>query len=333
MSREELYPPEVRDSLKIVTLKNSRNTVLEILNFGAAISSLTFSNSINVIVSPRHPEDFLRAEYKKHNKCFGASIGRYAGRISNGKISINEKVHPLFTKEGVHLHGGDFGFAYKLWEIKEVKKGKNPWVLLTYFSEDGEEGYPGNLSVSVRYTLTEDNMILIEYEAITDQETVVNLTNHAYFNLNGGGNIKKHFLKFNSEKVLEVDQKLLPTGAFLDTQATKKDFSTGKKLGDLSLDDVFALKKDQEVEVFLKGDRSGISLSIKSNQPALVVYVPRKLPDDWEYQTEISEIKPSICLESQNFPDAPHQETFPSARLKPGERYRNVISWKFETEN
>ncbi|HET8753083.1 MAG TPA: aldose epimerase family protein [Salinimicrobium sp.] len=332
MSREVLYSPELKNSLEIVALRNSRNTVLEILNFGAAIFSLNFSNSINVIIAPKNPEDFLLPEYKQHNKCFGASIGRYAGRISNGEISIDGKEHQLFTRDGVHLHGGNFGFAYKLWKIKEVKKGENPSVLLTYFSEDGEEGYPGNLSVSVRYTLTEEDEVLIEYEAITDKETVVNLTNHAYFNLNGAGNIKDHFLRLNSEKVLEVDQKLFPTGTFLDTKGTKMDFSEGKKLGEITLDDVFPLKKDREGEIILKGNHSGISLSIKSNQPAVVVYVPEKLPIDWDYQTEISEEKPSICLETQNFPDAPHHENFPSARLGAGEKYYSFSSWKFEFE-
>lgn len=330
----ELYSAEIKDSLKVVRITNSKNTVLEILNFGAAIFSLKFHNSeneeINVIIAPKNPEDFLLPEYKIKNKCFGASIGRYAGRISRGKITINGEGHDLYSKNGVHLHGGNFGFAYKLWTIKEVKNGKNPSIFLTYLSEDGEEGYPGNLKVSVKYTLTEENEVLIDYEATTDEETVVNLTNHAYFNLNGGGNIKKHFLKVNSEKVLETDQKLMPTGTFLDTKGGEKDFSEGKKIGELTLDDVFPLKREKEEEIFLKGNISGITLTIKTNQPAVVVYVPPNLPDDWEYQTKISETMPSISLETQNFPDAPHHSNFPSAKLFPGEIYRNNIRWKFQ---
>lgn len=332
---KQLYPKHVQEEIRVVEITNSKDTTLEILNFGASIFSLKFrgenNDFTNVVVSPKNPEDLLTAEYKKHNKGFGASVGRYAGRISEGSITLGNEKFGLFTKDGVHLHGGNFGFTYRLWDFKEVRKGENPFVILSYLSVDGEEGYPGNLQVEVKYTLTEEDEVLIEYSATTDKETVVNLTNHTYFNLSGFGSVSDHKLHINSDKIVETNQKLLPTGEFLKAEGSEKNFlSSQKRIGSLPLDDVFALKRERETEIKLASEASGISLEIQTNQPAVVVYAPKVLPTDWPYQTEISDEFPSVCLETQNFPDAPHQENFPSAKLLPGEKYYNFTRWKFQ---
>lgn len=327
---------EAHPSLKLIELVNARGTRLEILNFGAALFSLKFQREggeyLNVLVSPERPEDFLEEIYKERNKCFGASIGRYAGRISEGYLPLDDAIYPLLTKEGVHLHGGEKGFAYQFWKIEEVSVEPDPFVRLSYFSEDGEEGYPGNLEVSVTYTLTEENDVKIEYEARTNKPTVVNLTNHAYFNLNGGGDIKKHLLQINADKVLETGRKMVPTGNFVSVKGTTKDYKSLWPVGNFSLDDAFVLKEGQEGPIYLKGDQSNISLQVYTDQASVVVYAPEKLPGDWNYQTTISDSMPSICLECQNFPDAPHNPDFPSSVLRPGEVYRNVIRWKFKAE-
>lgn len=319
--------------LKIFSIKNSKNTQLSILNYGGAIFSLKMQNKnkeiTNVIVAPKTPQDFLKPAYKKHNKCFGASVGRYAGRISGGKFSLNGENYKLFENEGVHLHGGKEGFHYKMWKLEEIKEGENPSIRLSYFSKDGEEGYPGNLVVTVTYTLTEDNTLIIEYRAETDKETIVNLTNHAYFNLSGGGDITDHLLQINAEKILEIDEQLLPTGGFTALGSHTKNFQQETQLGVQNLDDTYALTSGLELAASLYSSESGIKMQVKTNQPSLVAYAPQELPADWDYQTSVSSKNPSICLETENFSDAPNHSHFSSSVLKPGEEYHNRSEFKF----
>lgn len=324
------------EDLKTVKLTNGKQTQLEILNLGAAILSLKIKDKNkelkNVIVSPR-AEDFVSPTYKSHNKCFGASVGRYAGRISGGRFSIGEEEYQLYQNEGVHLHGGDYGFQYKLWNIEEESSGDNPSVILSYTSEDGEEGYPGRLETRVKYTLSETNEVLIEYSAKTDKATVVNLTNHAYFNFNGGGSVSDNFLQISARKTLEADEKLLPTGNLTKLKESPKNFKESKLIGNRPLDDVFVLTSEKdEIAAQLFSPLTGIKMQVKTNQPAIVVYAPEELPSDLHYQTRIAPEYPSICLEAQNFPDAPNFRNFPSAVLKPGEEYYNRISWQFSVK-
>lgn len=322
-----------KDQLKVIKLQNEQNTSLEILNFGAALLSfkLTDKNNVpvNVIVSPR-AEEFITETYKEHNKCFGASIGRYAGRISDGKFKLDDETFELYEDDGVHLHGGEWGFQYKLWEVEEETNSLNPSVKLSYTSKDGEEGYPGNLKAEVTYTLTEDNELVIEYTATTDRKTVVNLTNHAYFNLNGEGSVSDHFMQLNAKQILEVDERLLPTGNLTKLKDNPKNFAENKLIGNRPLDDTFVLAgaKD-EVAASIYAPLTGIKMKLKTNQPALVSYAPEELPEDLNYRTEISDKYPSICLEAQNFPNAPNFRNFPSAVLEPGQKYYNRIAFEF----
>ncbi|MBZ9630560.1 galactose mutarotase [Salegentibacter sp. LM13S] len=323
----------IKEDLKTVNLVNNQGSELQILNYGAAVISLKIKdktgNIVNVVVSPI-AEEFITSVYKDHNKCFGASVGRYAGRIANGKFQLDNITYKLFEKDHVHLHGGDNGFQYKIWEIKEEETAPNPSVKLSYFSKDGEEYYPGNLQVEVKYTLTENDELLIEYSAKTDKKTVINLTNHTYFNLNGGGSISDHFLKIAAEKILEVDKNLLPTGNLTKLKKHPKNFIEGKLVGNRSLDDTYVLKPDKdEVVARLFAPLTGIKMEVKTNQKALVAYAPENLPEDLNYHTEIAEEYPSLCLEAQNFPDAPNFRNFPEAVLKPGDQYYNWISYKF----
>lgn len=322
-----------KEDLKTLSLVNNRGSELEVLNYGAAVLSFKIKDKsgkkVNVVVSPK-AEEFINPVYKEHNKCFGASVGRYAGRISKGQFKLDEISYKLYKKGGVHLHGGEYGFQFKIWEIEEEKARPNPSVKLSYLSEDGEESYPGNLEVEVKYTLTEDDELLIEYSAKTDRKTVVNLTNHTYFNLNGGGSISDHFLKIEAEKILEVDKNLLPTGNLTKLKKHPKNFSESKLIGNRPLDDTFVLKAEKdEVAARLFAPLTGIKMEVKTNQKALVAYAPEYLPEDLNYQTEIAEAYPSICLETQNFPDAPNFRNFPETILKPGEQYYNRISYKF----
>ncbi len=322
-----------KEDLKTLSLVNNQGSELKVLNFGAAVLSFKIKDksgdNINVVVSPR-AEEFVTSAYKEHNKCFGASVGRYAGRISKGQFKLDETTYKLFEQDDVHLHGGNYGFQYKIWEIVEKETAPNPSVKLSYFSKDGEESYPGNLKVEVKYTLTESNELIIEYSATTDKKTVINLTNHTYFNLNGGGSISDHFLKIEAEKILEVDKNLLPTGNLTKLKKHPKNFSESKLIGNRYLNDTFVLKTEKDgIAARLFAPLTGIKMEMKTNQKALVAYAPENLPEDLNYQTEIAKEYPSLCLEAQNFPDAPNFRNFPESILKPGQEYYNRISYNF----
>ncbi|NJW51332.1 aldose epimerase family protein [Salinimicrobium oceani] len=319
-----------KKAIELFSLKNKRGTQLEILNFGATVFGLLIDGQTNVVVGPKEPETYISNVYLQEGKHFGASVGRHAGRISKGGFEINGQKFPLFGEEGIHLHGGKNGFTYKFWELIEHHTGKDPFVVLEYNSPDGEEGYPGNLRVQVKYTLQEDNAVKVEYSAETDRATIVNLTNHTYFNLNGCGSINNHELKIAADVVLETGKSNVPTGNLVEVDGREIDFREAKRLENISLDTTFCLANVPD-PIFLKGDKSGISLEIETNQPAVVVYIPPTLPRSWDYATVVGEERAGICLEAQKFPDAPHHENFPSVLLSPGELYKNQSLWKFRS--
>ncbi len=325
--------PIASEDLKIHTLTNKKGTQLKILNLGAAIFGLLIKDKsdeeVNVVVGPKNPEDYISAGYLNENRCFGASIGRYAGRISNGEFKLEGKKYSLFQKNGVHLHGGFRGLQHKIWNLETENKTLNPSITLGCFSEDMEEGYPGNLKIEVKYTLSEDDELQIEYSATTDKKTPVNLTNHTYFNLNGKGSVSNHQLCINAENILEVDEKLMPTGKLLPLENHPKNFSEAKEIQLLEVDDTFVLEKDKKIAAIVYSSQTGIEMQVITNQPAVVVYIPEHLPEIWEYQTKISSEFPSICLETQNYPDAPNHNNFPSAILNPGETYLNKSQFHF----
>ncbi len=324
--------------LKLTELVNSRNSRLQILNYGASIFSFKIKNKegqlIDVVVGPQRAEDYISAEYRKENKCFGATVGRFAGRISNGTFSIEEEEYKLHEEyEGVHLHGGESGFQYQLWEVEGIHEGEDPSVTLSYTSKNLEEGYPGTLQVKATYCLTEENEIKISYSAKTDKETIVNITNHTYFNLNGGGSVSDHFMQVNASKILELDDKNLPTGNLTKLKKNPKDYRESRLLGNRELDDVYVLDvMDDEVQAQLFAPLSGIKLKVNSNQPVLVIYSPESLPDTWTYLSEIDKKYPAVAIEAQNYPDAPNFRNFPSSILKPGETYENEIIFSFSAK-
>lgn len=322
------------EDLQIFKLTNASGTELEILNLGATVFSLKLKNGngkfINVVVGPKNKEDYLSEAYLQENMCFGASIGRYAGRISEGKFELDNDKFQLYQKDGVHLHGGKVGLQHKIWEVMSQTTGEDPSIILTCFSIDGEEGYPGNIKVEVRYILTEENELKIKYSAESDKSTILNLTNHTYFNLNGKGSVENHELQINASKILDVDSKLRPTGNFKELHSDLKNFSTSKQIENIQVDDTFILDKTKDVAARVYSKRSKLEMVLITDQPAVVTFIPKRLPSHWEYSTEISERFPSFCLEAQNFPDAPNHENFPTSVLKPGEKYWNRSTFQFK---
>lgn len=325
--------------LQIVELKNSKNSRLQILNFGATIFSFKIEDNkgklTEVVVGPQNPADYISSEYRSENKCFGATIGRFAGRIANGKFKIGDEEYHLYEEyEGASLHGGHYGFQYRLWNIDKVEKGENPSVRLSYTSENMEEGYPGNLKVEATFTLTEENEIRISYVAKTDKQTIVNLTNHSYWNLNGGGSVSDHFMQVKASKILELDELNLPTGNLTKLKNNPKDYRENRLLGNRELDDVYVLDTmEGEDQVQLFAPLSGIKMKVLSNQPVLVIYSPETLPGKWTYLSEIDSKFPAVALEAQNYPDAPNFRNFPSSLLQPGEEYKNEITFAFSANS
>ena len=323
--------PVSPEELKFYTLKNDLGTEIRILNLGATVRNLYVKDKngkrTDVLVGPKKTEEMLSPVYIKEDRCFGASVGRYAGRISYGQFNLNGNTYQLYEKDGVHLHGGLRGFQHKLWKLESMDEEENS-ITLSYLSMDMEEGYPGNLKVQVKYSLTEDDEFLVEYSAVTDKDTPVNLTNHNYYNLNGNGDIKDNELYIASKKILEVDEKQRPTGNFVSLVDHQKDFFLPKTIGSVEVDDTFVLEKEEPAAARLYSPQTGIEMEVRTNQPAVVVFIPETLPQKWEYKSQLSAF-PSICIETLNFPDAPNHKNFPSSILKEGEEYKNRSVFKF----
>ena len=321
--------------IKAIKLTNSNGLELQVSNFGAALISLMVPDKnkelINVVVGLESVEDYTKPHYLEKGLYLGSSVGRYAGRISKGCFKINDEVYPIHHKNGIHLHGGKIGFDKKYWEVENLNKGKNPQVTLSCISEHLEEGYPGNLKTFVTYQLSEENEVKVIYKATTDAETPVNLTNHSYFNLDGKGTILAHKLKINSPYYLEVDEQLIPSGELLNSMNTRFDRNEISLLGRedfKGFDDTFVLG-DGKLKALLRSLKTGIQMEVYTNQPAIVVYTPLRLPD-LTYKNGVGYSKFSaICFETQNFPDAPNNKTFPSSILKPGEEYINETIFQF----
>ncbi|SIQ39850.1 aldose epimerase family protein [Maribacter ulvicola] len=300
--------------MKQVTISNNYLTLM-VLDYGATIQKLLVKgedgNYTNVVVGFNHP-----SRYRLDDNVLGASVGRYAGRISNGGFEIDRARYDLFQEDGVHLHGGKEGFHQKYWTIEEVDNSDKPFVKLTYLSKHLEEGYPGNLSVSVTYKLM-NNALQVIYEGITDRSTVINLTNHSYFKLDENPYIDEYDLQLNCPYRVETKENLLPTGDIIPVRKTEYDFLLPRKIGVQRLDTIFVKDIGNEKVAEIHSKTSGINMKVYTNQPALVVYTP---PDF-----------PGICFEAQNYPDAPNQPDFPKSLLRPGDIYNNISIFKFGT--
>lgn len=320
--------------IKVTTLTNTNGLSLQISNLGATIISLNIPDKnnqlVNVVVG-LESEDYNKEPYLSNYPYLGASIGRYAGRISKGMFQVNGKIYQIYNENGVHLHGGKIGFDKKYWDVESLTLDNNPSVTYTFESAHLEEGYPGNLRVSVTYQLTDRNEIKITYKATTDAPTPINLTNHAYFNLNGKDSISNHRLQLNSEQYLEVDDQLIPSGKLIDLKNTRFDFNEESIIGRedfKGFDDAFVLG-DGKVKAVLTSPKTGIQMKVYTNQPASVIYTPVLL-EGLPFKNGVTYSKFSaICFETQNFPDAPNNAHFPSSILNPNETYLNETIFEF----
>ncbi len=301
--------------MKQITL-NTPFITLIVLDYGAIIQKLFVKDKKrqprNVVAGLAFPSD-----YRYDQISLGACVGRYAGRISKGGFELDREFYPLYQKNGVHLHGGKQGFTKKLWTIEAVDHGREPFVKLSYQSPHLEEGYPGNLKATVTYKLV-NNVLHIIHEATTDRTTVVNLTNHSYFCLDDAPTMNDHQLQLNCSQFIETDADLLPTGKILPVAGTSYNFLKKKELASTRFDTPMVVDHESELVATLSSEKSGITMKVSSNQPAMVVYTPEAFA--------------AICFETQNYPDAPNQENFPSSELRPGEMYLNTSKFEFDLE-
>ena len=295
-----------------ITIKND-TLELTVLDYGAIIQKLMvndkYGNLVNTVVGHESPEDYLNDEM-----FLGACIGSYAGRIAHGSFSLHGEKYNLYKKDEIHLHGGQSGFNQKYFTIEKVSHGKEPFIKLSYLSPNLEEGYPGNLTSTVTYELI-GNSLKITHEATTDKTTVVNLTNHSYFKLDNEPVIDHYLLKLNCNTILETQSNLLPTGKLSSVDNTKYNFQNKKSMGATRLDTPFVIHPSSDFAAELSSEISGIRMTVKTNQPAVVIYTPPTTG--------------SICFETQNFPDAPNHANFPSSILEPNENYINATTFTF----
>jgi aldose 1-epimerase len=328
--------------VKLFTLMNDRGLEMKVINYGGIITVLKAPDRHGKFGDVVQGHDTLEG-YLHRSRYFGALIGRYGNRIRRGQFSLNGNAYNLPINNGRnHLHGGVKGFDKVVWDADQITAG----LRLTYRSWDGEEGYPGNLEATVIYSLTEVNELRIEYFATTDTDTIVNLTNHSYFNLAGDGTILDHELTINADAFTPVDSGLIPTGEIRPVNGTAMDFTSAKPIGahindsDEQLqmagggyDHNFVLRPGGDTfraVATLREPASGRVVEIASTQPGLQFYSGNFLDGSIIGKHGQAYGKYSgCCLETQHFPDSPNHPNFPSTVLKPGEEYQHTTVYRF----
>ena len=342
----------------VYRLTNANGIELQVTNYGGIILSLKTPDVDgefdDIALGFDSLEAYLSDEYRQANPYFGAIIGRYGNRIAGGQFSIDGDTYSLATNDGNnHLHGGDQGFDKVLWQAEPFENEAGIGLVLRYTSEDGEEGYPGKLETEVTYTLTDDDELMVDYRAVTDKATPVNLTQHSYFNLKGEGSdtILDHQLMINAPEFTPVNDSLIPTGELRAVEGTPFDFTQATAIGERidqdneqlefggGYDHNFVLARDNaEADELVVAARvwepqSGRMVEIATTEPGIQFYSGNFLNGDLTgKQGEAYEHRSGFALETQHFPDSPNQEAFPSTILEPGDTYRSRTVYRFSAQ-
>jgi aldose 1-epimerase len=332
--------------VNIVTLTNGKITA-RITNYGGTIVSFETPDKNGAMGDIVLGFDDVKDYGKPSNPFFGAIIGRYGNRIGGGKFTLDGSEYKLGVNDGKNtLHGGVVGFHKKVWNIDSAEvKGDKAELKLSYLSKDGEEGFPGNLKCEVTYAITADNKLEMKYEATTDKPTVVNMTNHAYWNLagQGSGDILGHEVMLNSEKITAVGEGLIPTGELTDVKGTPFDFQKPEKIGarikqiDIGgYDHNFVLKGQtgkMQVAAEVYEPTSGRVMKIETTEPGIQFYSGNFLDGTLKgKEGKVYNKHGAFCLETQHYPDSPNHSNFPSTVLRPGEKYETVTIHTFSTK-
>ncbi len=326
-------------------LTNSSGMELRVMTYGGIIQSLRVPDKKGAIDDVVLGYDALE-QYEHDSPYFGSIVGRYGNRIAGGAFSLNGKQYKLSLNDGKnHLHGGKRGFDKALWNVIPAMTDDGPTLMLNYTSKDKEEGYPGTVKVSVVYTLTRSNELKIMYIAETDKPTVINLTQHSYFNLAGKGNILGHLLMIYADRFTPVDSGLIPTGELQKVEGTPFDFRKltpiGQRIADNDLqltygrgyDHNFVLngiRGEMHIAARLKDPVSGRVMDVMTTEPGLQFYSGNFLDGhNIGKRSQAYKHRYGLCLEPQHFPDSPNHPAFPSTTLLPGETYKSETIYKF----
>ncbi len=331
-------------NVELFTISNKNGLVCQLTNIGARIVSIWTPDKNgdlkDVIVGYGNAQDFIN-----NDNNFGATIGRYGNRIGDAQFSLDSIQYELEANNGKNsLHGGTLGFHTKLWQGKKVSDNS---ISFTYLSPDMEEGFPGNLNIEVIYELDNDNALSIKYYAETDKKTVVNLTNHAYFNLKGqgSGHINNHLLQINADNYTPVDESMIPTGEIASVKNTPLDFTKMKEIAkDIESDHIqikygdgydhnWVINGNSELKLAAKviEPESKRSMEVYTNEPGIQFYGGNFLNATGK-NGNIYKPQHALCLETQHYPDSPNQPDFPSTTLEIGEKYYSICVYKFGVE-
>lgn len=319
-------------------LSNHTGASVTVLDYGATVQSLCVPDRAGRLTDVVLGYDTVAA-YETNDGFLGATVGRMCNRIGGAAFSLNGKTYPLAKNDGVnHLHGGERGFDKYLWQVEPGDDS----LRFSRVSPDGEEGYPGRAAVSVTFRLTEENRLELSYDADTDGDTVMNLTNHSYFNLNGGGSVLGHRLQLFAARLTENDDASVPTGRFLDVEGTPFDFRAAKGIGrDIESDDPqiqrghgydhnFVLSGAQAA--FLYSKENGIALRVFTTLPGMQVYTANYLSERAGKGGRMMRPRDAVCLETQLFPDGMVHYGFPSPVLRAGEHLHTETHFSFSVE-
>lgn len=331
----------------LYVLKNENNMEVCITNYGGRIVSVMVPDRDGVMRDVVLGFDSIQ-DYIKYPTDFGATIGRYANRIANGKFKLDDVVYQLPLNNFGHcLHGGPNGFQYRVFDAQQKSDNE---IQLKYISQDGEEGFPGKLACTVTMSLSDDNAIDIKYEASTDKPTIVNMTNHSYFNLDGdpASDNGKYLLQVNGDYFTPVDSTFMTTGEILSVEGTPFDFRNPTALGERFVIDNEQLKNGKGIDhnwvlntkgninvscARLKSEKTGITMDVYTTEPGIQVYTGNFLDGTLVGKKGIVyNHRASVCLETQKYPDTPNKADWPSAVLRPGEVYRSQCIYKFSIE-
>ncbi len=333
--------------VQMFTLTNSHGLTVRVINYGATLIGVETPDKDGKLDNVTLSLDGLD-NYVKGHPFFGSTPGRYANRIANGTFTLEDKEYQLTRNEGVnHLHGGKVGFDKRLWTAQVLLDSNDSGVEMRYVSPDGEEGYPGTLSCKVTYSVNEDNELIMDYFATTDKATVLNLTNHAYWNLSGISSgtdtkplsVRNQMVRIHASNYLEVSSACIPTGKLKSVANTIMDFTDYRCVGQ-DLDSVQNGGYDHcyvldgrcgflrpAAEVY--DPQSGRTMSVKTTQPGVQLYTANFLDGSQSCNGIKFPAQSALCLEAQNFPDAPNHPDFPVCELYPGEEYRQTTVHKF----
>jgi aldose 1-epimerase len=339
---------------KVFTLTSAKGGEARLTDYGATLVSLKMPDrsgkSDEIVLGFDSIEGYTNEAYQKANPYLGAIAGRYANRIAKAKFKLGETEYKLAANNGANsLHGGKVGFDKVFWTGREVPAENGAAVEFTYLSKDGEEGFPGNLTSKVIYTLTDNNELKIDYTATTDKETIVNLTHHSYFNLagTGSGDILKHKLQILADKFTPIDKDSIPLAGLKAVEGTPFDFRQAKEIGkDIEAnDEQIKNGKGYDHNFVLNGEAgkmrpaatvteegSGRVMEVMTTEPGIQLYTGNFLDGSLKNKNGATfNQRTGFCLETQHYPDSPNRPDFPSTVLKPGDTYRTSTVYKFST--